>query len=108
MLFLYLIFSSLRIIPTSSSRYATIRRKRSITEVRDRTTRASRTARSARAAASGIRVKLADRVVFLGQGVGRYAQPSTDRPVVRRRHSEHLAPHDGHVVAHEHVIDLAV
>ena len=41
---MYLTLSSLRVIPTSSSRYVTIRRKRSMTEVRGRMTRASRAA----------------------------------------------------------------
>ena len=53
-----------------------MRRKRSITEVRDRTTRASRTARSARAAASGMKAKLADR--------RSYRYPGASRPDARR------------------------
>src|SRR5262245_8532121 len=60
MLFLYLTFSSLRVIPTRSSRYVMMRRKRSRTEVRERTTRAFRALSSARSATSGMRVKLAD------------------------------------------------
>src|SRR5438045_3009611 len=79
-----------------------------MTEVRDRTTRASRAARSARAAESGMTAKLADRAHVFGSRSVAHAQPSTDRTMVGRRRGEHLARHDLHAVAHEHVIDLTV
>ena len=92
----------------------TIRRKRSRTEVRGRTTRAC-AARGARATGSGMTAKLADRYpLYLGRrpcsrGSGRLqAQASTDGPVVRGRLRENLAGEHVDVVAHEDVVDLAV
>ena len=63
----------------------TIRRKRSRTEVRGRTTRACAT-RGARATGSGITAKLADRTRSTRvRGQASHAQPSANRTVVRRR-----------------------
>jgi len=107
MLFLYLIFNSLRVIRRAARDNVTIRRKRSITEVRDRTTRASRTARSARAAASDIGVKLADSIDFLGR-----ESVETRSRARTGRWSDGGLPALTHttcnVRADENVIDLAV
>ena len=84
-----------------------IRRKRSRTEVRGRTTRACAT-RGARAAGSGITVKLADRTCSTRFGARPHTEPSANRSVVRRSRREHLARQDGDVVAYEDVVDLAV